>query len=326
MRLVSSTRTQMAYFFSGDAPEEVAYKGKATGAFSQSDAPQAPHLGAVDHGEHERFAPRGVGQQQAAAEYEAPVRPTFGKGSAGGAAVRGGNEAASALSHVGADEGRFERRGSIAQSEANSDDYVRPQFGRANQAKLTAAEGAGGTAAAFSHDGADEGRFTHRDAPAASSAPPTPSDGLARPMYGRGSTQGAANRGGSQAAEAFGGMDDERFARNHKPGSTTAELQRPQFARNTGPKDDASGMHGIFGEAAPAPEPAFAQASSPGAASRPWGTHEELAPLAHAVPTPRGEIASANHDHGSHITASMDAISGAQANKMKATTGNSIFG
>ena len=312
----------MAYFFSGDGPEEVAYKGKAKGAFTLESAKQAPHLGAIDHGMDERFAPRGVGQDAAAPE-NAPARPTFGKGSAVGAAVRGGNEAAAALSHAGADDDRWSRRGSIAQSEADPEDYVRPQFGRGGGPKLAAAEGAGGTAAAFSYDGHETERFAHREA--ASAAPPTPSDGLSRPMYGRGSTQGAANRGGSQAAEAFGGMDDERFARNHQPGASQAALERPQFARNSGVKDDASGMHGIFGESASAPEPVAAQ-PTPGAASRPWGTHEEQAPAAHAVPTPRGEIASANHDHGAHVTATMDSMAGAKANQAKHRGGSSIFG
>ena len=314
----------MAYFLSDDGPAQQGFKGKAKGGFALPTDGQAPHLGAIDYGSEERFGPKPGSAAPTAADY---TRPAFAKGSASGAQVRGGSEAAAAFSHAGADEERFARRGSDASSAA---DYVRPTFGRGGTAKAVAAEGAGGAAAAFSHDGADVQRFAHRQPDA--EAEPEPA-ALSRPTFGRGSSIGAQARGGDQAAAAFGhdGADEDRFTRNHKPGSTAAPLARPQFARKQQLKDDSSGMHGIFGEsAATATAPPAAQSQpSPeaGNASRPWGTHEEIPTNAHARPTPRGDIAAANHDHGAHITATMDSMVAAQAIKAKNSgAGSSIFG
>jgi hypothetical protein len=367
----------MAYFLSDDGPAQQGFKGKAKGGFALPTDGQAPHLGAIDYGSEERFGPKPGSAAPTAADY---TRPAFAKGSASGAQVRGGSEAAAAFSHAGADEERFARRGSDASSAA---DYVRPTFGRGGTAKAVAAEGAGGAAAAFSHDGADVQRFAHRQPEAEAEAEPAalsrPTFGrgssigaqarggdqaaaafghdgadvqrfahrqpeaeaeaeaepaaLSRPTFGRGSSIGAQARGGDQAAAAFGhdGADEDRFTRNHKPGSTAAPLARPQFARKQQLKDDSSGMHGIFGEsAATATAPPAAQSQpSPeaGNASRPWGTHEEIPTNAHARPTPRGDIAAANHDHGAHITATMDSMVAAQAIKAKNSgAGSSIFG
>ena len=259
--------TAMAYFLSDDGPEEQSFRGKAKGGFAMPTGGQAPHLGAIDYGETERFA-------KAAAAPVAYARPTFGKGSVTGAAVRGGEEAAAAFAHEGADEtDRFMRRGSTA----SAADYVRPTFGR-------------------------------------------------------GSTQGAQARRGDQAAQVFGhdGADAERFARNHQPGSVQAPLERPQFARKQQIKEESSGMHGIFGETVAASTAPAAQAqaqASPQAGSCPWGTHEEVSDTVHARPTPRGELAVANHDHGAHITATMDAMAAAHAIKTKNSgAGSNIFG
>lgn len=245
-------------------------RGKAKGGFSMPTSGQAPHLGSIDYGETERFGPKDAAKE-AAQSGAAYTRPAFGKGSASGAAVRGGNEAAAAFSHPDTDEtDRFQRRGSTA----SAADYVRPTFGR-------------------------------------------------------GSTKAAAVQGGDQAAQVFGhaGADDDRFARNHGPGSVAAPLERPQFARKQ-QKAESSGMHGIFGEtAATAAAPAAqAQKTSP-AGGCPWGTHEEVDATVHARPTPRGELAVANHDHGAHITATMDAMAAAQAIKNKNSgAGSNIFG
>lgn len=262
----------MAYFLSDDGPEEQGFRGKAKGGFAMPMGGQAPHLGAIDYGETERFGPKAGAEEAPAAAYS---RPTFGKGSASGAAIRGGNDAAAAFSHEGADEGdRFARRGSAA----NAADYVRPTFAR-------------------------------------------------------GSTQGAQARSGDQAASVFGhaGTDDDRFARNHQPGSVTAPLERPQFARKQQIKDDSSGMHGIFGgDAAETSAAPTAQARiqvTPEEGGRPWGTHEEVSTAAHARPTPRGEIAAANHDHDAHISATMDAMAAARAIKSKNSgISSNIFG
>ncbi len=260
----------MAYFLSDDGPEEKVMRGKAKGGFSMPTGGQAPHLGSIDYGATERFGPKDAAKEaaQAAAAY---TRPAFGKGSASGAAVRGGNEAAAAFSHPGADEtDRFQRRGSTA----SAADYVRPTFGR-------------------------------------------------------GSTNAAQARSGNQAAQVFGhaGADEDRFARNHRPGSVAAPLQRPQFARKQQIKEESSGMHGIFGEttATSTAPPAQAQKTSV-ASGCPWGTHEEVNATVHARPTPRGELAVANHDHGAHITATMDAMAAAQAIKTKNGGASNIFG
>ena len=256
----------MAYFLSDDGPEERSVRGKAKGNFSMPTGGRAPHLGAIDYGETDRFGAKDGAKENVAAY----TRPAFGKGSASGAAFRGGNNAAAAFTHEDANESdRFQRRGSTA----SVADYVRPTFGR-------------------------------------------------------GSTQGAQARRGDQAAQVFGhsGADEDRFARNHQPGSVAAPLERPQFARKQQTKEESSGMHGIFGESAASGNAPAARVQTPAAGSCPWGTHEEVSATVHARPTPRGELAVANHDHGAHISATMDAMAAAQAIKTKNGTGSNIFG